>query len=964
MRSSSGAVLSSAVVHPPESVRRHFLPWDRPLLPQAVEFLAENWAGEGPLDLSRRLVVVPTRQAGRRLREALAAHAARFGAAVFPPRVMVPELLVAAAPEKQDLATRLESLLAWTEVFREVDLEAFRAVFPVDPPARDFAWAFRLAQQFARLRRALAEGGLQLTEVAERTGPEFPEFERWQQIGELASRHAEKLGAVGLRDAQAAEIAAATAPARLEGIERMVLMGTPDPLPLALTVLASHARELPVDVLVFAPEADAAAFDGWGRPRADVWTARELVLPEFERRVHLCLDAADQANRVVAIARSYDEPEGVLGIGVADTEIHPRLESGLGHAGIAVFNPEGRRRKGDALYQLLSALSGLGRDPSFAAVATLARCPDFLEFLGGRIRSFSAARLLAELDELQARHLPPTLAEARRQAESRNAAGSPERAERGRVLTEALRVIDEVRGVMQAASFPEGVAAALGLIFGGRAFDLARPTDERSAEAASAWVEVMREVASAAEKFGSLSSNDGWDLALRLYGEELHYDEKAPGAVELQGWLELLWEDAPHLVVAGMNDGRVPDAVVGDPFLPEKLRERLGLKTNAARFARDAYLLQALAACRSKGGARLDLFLGKTTSAGDPLRPSRLLLRCADAELPRRVQFLFRGVDASRAMPGWRRAWRLAPRREPPPARIAVTAFRAWLECPFRFYLSRVLRMEEVDPAKNELDAMDFGTLCHAALEAMGREPGLRDCMEPAVLREFLIERVEAEATRRYGAQLTLPLVVQLEAARQRLGRVAEVQAQTRAEGWVIDEVERPFELDVGGLVVSGKIDRIDRHERTGEWRVIDYKTSDRPVEPSQAHLRNARNADETAAEFARVTFNARELVWTDLQLPLYLRAVAADASRSSPLRATCGYFNLPKASTETSICHWDDYTRELDESAWRCALGVAAAVQEGVFWPPNEKVRPERDRFASLFHHGVAESVVWEEES
>jgi ATP-dependent helicase/nuclease subunit B len=40
-------------------------------------------------------------------------------------------------------------------------------------------------------------------------------------------------------------------------------------------------------------------------------------------------------------------------------------------------------------------------------------------------------------------------------------------------------------------------------------------------------------------------------------------------------------------VVAGLNDGLVPDAVVGDAFLPESLRERLGLKTNAARLARD-----------------------------------------------------------------------------------------------------------------------------------------------------------------------------------------------------------------------------------------------------------------------------------------------------------------------------------------------------------------------------------------
>ncbi|HYP17677.1 MAG TPA: PD-(D/E)XK nuclease family protein, partial [Opitutus sp.] len=233
-----------------------------------------------------------------------------------------------------------------------------------------------------------------------------------------------------------------------------------------------------------------------------------------------------------------------------------------------------------------------------------------------------------------------------------------------------------------------------------------------------------------------------------------------------------------------------------------------------------------------------------------------------------RVRFLFRGADASRVTPSWQRAWRLTPPRAPVPAKIAVTALRAWLECPFRFYLSRVLRMEAVEPAKSELDAFDFGTLCHSALEAMGLERGLRDCTDSATLRDFLLTTLDGEVARRFGAQLTLPLVVQVESARQRLSRVADVQAQTRAEGWVIVHVERPFEIDVGGLVVSGKIDRIDRHEGTGTIRVLDYKTSDRPVTPFEAHVRGARR-EETAPGFARVRFNARDGVWSDLQLPL-----------------------------------------------------------------------------------------------
>ncbi|HWA08357.1 MAG TPA: PD-(D/E)XK nuclease family protein [Opitutaceae bacterium] len=925
------------MVPPPDNVRRHFLPWDQPLLPLAVRFLAAGWNGATPLDLSGIAVVVPTRQSGRRLREAIAGHAAERGQAAFPPRVLTPDRL-AAVDHAAGVASRLESLLAWAAVFREIDLEAFRRVLPVDPPARSFSWAFRLAQEFARLQASLAETGLRLGDVPGKAGDDFAEAERWRQIAELEGRHAEKLSVFGLRDAQAAKIERARAPSLPGKIRRIVVLAAPDPLPLALEALAALARTVPVDVVVFAPATEAAGFDGWGRALAATWATRSLDLPEFERRVHLCADPAAQAARLVATAREYAEPEGLLGVGAADPEILPPLETGLRQAGIANFNPEGRPRHGDGLFQLLGALARLARDESFRAVEALARCPDFLEHLVRSRPGFSAADFLARLDRLHTEHLPPDLAEARRHGEAPG----------------ELAVAAELRATLAAGSFPVNAAAALGVIFAGRRFDLVRPEDALAAAAAEAWAEVMRETASAAARFGEVTTAEWWEVALRLYGETVRTDEKPAGALELQGWLELLWEDAPHLVVAGLNDGSVPDAVVGDPFLPESLREKLGLKTNAARFARDAYLLQALAASRVQAG-RLDLFLGKASAAGDPLRPSRLLLRCADDELPRRVGFLFREAEAERANPPWRRAWMLVPPRVPAPARLAVTALRDWLACPFRSYLSRVLRLRPVDPAKIELDAPDFGNLCHAALEEMGRAQELRNCAEEDTLRDFLLAALDREAVKRLGSRLTLPLVVQLESARQRLRRAAAEQARLRGAGWVIAEVEHGFELEIAGLRVSGKIDRIDRHEQTGAVRVLDYKTSDQPARPREAHLRGMRR-DEAAPEFARVRVDGRELVWSDLQLPLYLRALTGDF----PGGKMAGYFNLPKASGGAGLELWEDYPAELAESAWHCAEGVVASVRAGRFWPPNEAVRPEQDDFAELFHHGAAESIAW----
>ena len=65
---------------------RVFIDWSAPLLDASVAELAGDWSG-GLLDLSALLVVVPTRTAGRRLREALAVFAAQRDAAVIPPMI-------------------------------------------------------------------------------------------------------------------------------------------------------------------------------------------------------------------------------------------------------------------------------------------------------------------------------------------------------------------------------------------------------------------------------------------------------------------------------------------------------------------------------------------------------------------------------------------------------------------------------------------------------------------------------------------------------------------------------------------------------------------------------------------------------------------------------------------------------------------------------------------------------------
>src|SRR6185369_2108341 len=283
-------------------------------------------------------------------------------------------------------------------------------------------------------------------------------------------------------------------------VGRIVVLATPDPLPAMIDVLRRLAVTLPVEIVIFGAREEAGEFDAWGRPDEEAWARRTLTLREFEQQVHLCADPAEQAARAVECAKSYRAPDGLLAIGLADVEVAPSLEHGLREAGLASFNPEGRPRRRDGFFALLAALAGLAREPEFAAVATLARCPDFLVWLATRERggNFSTAGALEGLDALHARHLPATLHAAQEQAD------------RFPAVQPLLAAASELHATLTTGAFPANAVAALAAIFGARALT----SDGELAESAAAWMEMLRVAATAAEKFPGVATAEWWDLTL------------------------------------------------------------------------------------------------------------------------------------------------------------------------------------------------------------------------------------------------------------------------------------------------------------------------------------------------------------------------------------------------------------------------------------------------------------------
>lgn len=956
-------------------VVRHFLGWDRPLVRAVVEHLAASWSGDGALDLSHWLVIVPTRNASRRLREALAAHAAERGAAVLPPRVVTPDFLT--SPEhvpELNPAGALESRLLWAAELLRLNLDEFRALFPIDPVERDFTWALQTADDLLDLRETLNEKGLSCEDVARIVENTEMEPERWRDLAAVERRCVQATEARGFADWQATRRQAAANGRPPAGVTRVVVAGVLDPSGLAIAALETWSREVPVEVLIYAPKnSHHDLFDSWGRPQSAAWLTHGIDIPDATATIHPCATPTEQAVKAAELIACYDEPEEMVAFGVADRAVVAPLEKALAERGIGSFDPAGRKMSTHGVLYLLRIMARLASVRTFRSVAELVRCPDVAEAIRAAVERDTGekpalSRLLDDFDTLAAEALPDTLDDAMELAP--RVFSDPAHPS---AVPHALQWVQRVLQALAGDDFAAALTDFLGEVFATRRFHSTNPQDAVFAAIADQMMQSLESLEELAALFPS-----GFDAARRLElllhvleGQSFHPERRARD-IDLQGWLELLWEDAPHLIITGMNDGSAPEAILGHVFLPDSARRMLGLRDNDSRFARDACLMTALISSRQGKGGRVDFIFGRSAEDGTPLRPSRLLFQCTDAELPARTLHFFQKTATRTDSAPWQLAWRLRPQPLPESAsilhRLSVTQFAAYLRCPFRFYLGHGLGMAATGAVSTEMDAMEFGSLLHGVLENFAKDEEARALSDAAKIRSVFHHLLDRRLHHTYGSRLTVPVAIQRESARQRLGWWAEVEAEQRRQGWQIIEAETrlspkddPWQL--AGMTISGRIDRIEQHAQFGV-RLIDFKTRSafdsvkktrKTVE--NHHLTRLKRGEERSEfpEWSLATDSEGiDVRWSDLQLPLYRLAMER---RYPGEKITTAHVTLSKTKPEVGLDEWQTLEGCLLESARACAEGVIAAIRAQQFWPPATEL-PYGDDFEALFFGEPMEAV------
>src|SRR4030042_1094484 len=209
-------------------IERYFLGWDAPVVAKVREFLLPQELS-GPVDLGKDLIVVPTLQAGRRLRDMLA---------------------------------------LWSPVLTKIDLAEYKGLFPARVAGQDFGWAVATAERIEQLRDELADGGWTLESVFAQMGSILEEPDRWRDLAKLESAYLEQLSKANLQDPSSAMIRRAGSPELPGRVERIVVAAVADPTPLMIKALDTLKRRVSIVVLVHAPESMADDFDEGGERKS------------------------------------------------------------------------------------------------------------------------------------------------------------------------------------------------------------------------------------------------------------------------------------------------------------------------------------------------------------------------------------------------------------------------------------------------------------------------------------------------------------------------------------------------------------------------------------------------------------------------------------------------------------------------------------------------------------------------
>jgi len=288
--------------------------------------------------------------------------------------------------------------------------------------------------------------------------------------------------------------------------------------------------------------------------------------------------------------------------------------------------------------------------------------------------------------------------------------------------------------------------------------------------------------------------------------------------VSIYGLLESRMSRAELVICAGVNEGTWPAAPATDPLLAPAVLRALGVPGADFRIGLSAHDLAA-----ALGAPEVVLSRSRRDVSG-PAIPSRFWLRvralmgdrlAAEHEdkstvaLARALDTQLQLAPASRPQP--------MPSAEQRRVKISVTALDRLRSDPYQFYASSILRLAELDPLDAEPSPAWRGTAAHEILELWHKAQASGHPRAMVDISAEVLQQMNAHPLMRALWEPRLECALEwVEVALEKLGERKPVA------------IEQWGEMQVKGVTIHGKVDRIDRMP-DGSLAIVDYKTGGPP---------------------------------------------------------------------------------------------------------------------------------------
>ena len=319
--------------------------------------------------------------------------------------------------------------------------------------------------------------------------------------------------------------------------------------------------------------------------------------------------------------------------------------------------------------------------------------------------------------------------------------------------------------------------------------------------------------------------------------------------LQIMGPLETRALDFKHLVILSCNEGIFPRRSVSSSFIPPELRKGFGLPTYEYQDAIWAYYFYRMI----QRAETVTLVYDSRTEGLKNGEESRFIKQLEyHYNLPVKRSFVKAGAkvhDMAQVIPKTEEHVRKLEETT-----LSASSLKNYLDCPARFFFSKVEGLEEESEVAEDLDSGMLGDVYHSTMQALYMGEGAmdpaydmddreRNAAFPDALKEISREYISSWLGRREdikkrvrslilkklhtlevsGRNLVLENVI-VQYVLKTLRRDKELMEKLGIDSFRIVGLEKMYTARIDGFKFIGYIDRMDSFI-PGQVRIVDYKT-------------------------------------------------------------------------------------------------------------------------------------------